>query len=270
MLVVCPLLTVSKRINLEVQRLLVLAQEELLKALTSNPAPSIVLSPRLLQLRPPVRFVLDSISHWGRTTLGMFPAETQKLMSEIVFSRASFDRARRMNRAMWEGFYPRLPTWQDKMGGFAGLKTVSVEMPREGFTTTHIAALKVGRMLLERNTIATFQLLFRHRVTVLAGQRCVESVFGPLHDAKTTKVLPGCEFKTVAREYDLVEARPWAFEHGEPWFSDGKAMQQVLRITRWRDTRVGTEAYEKCTTRDCVVHTNFKLEERRSARLQSS
>lgn len=188
------------------------------------------------------------------------------LIQDIVFAKASLTHTLRANRDLWCSAESDDLTWSDMLNDFLHLKTFSVEVPHGKFASTHIAALCLGRALLEKKRIDSIYLLFRQPITGLERQRHIDSIFGPLVKAEDPTISPQCEFETVARDFDIVAKRPWAFEQDEPWFSNGEAMREVFWITRWSDTKAGSETYAKCITLDCDVHTNCGNVKRRPAR----
>lgn len=140
------------------------------------------------------------------------------------------------------------------------LKTFNIEVcyhaARSGCTQYPglIVALGVGKALLEENSVKAVQLLFRERVEASTWREIFEDFFGPISSTEDIDTTSQCHLIPTVRKFDVVAVQPWAFENNMSWFTHEHKMEQVMRITRWTDTQLGSATYDSCTTTPCDQH----------------
>lgn len=114
-------------------------------------------------------------------------------------------------------------------------------------------------MLLEEKSVKTVNLLFRNKVEESTWQKIVEDAFDRVLDTEDIEPTSQDESESLVSRFNAMEAQPWAFENDMPWFTN-QEMEQVIRITRCKDTQLEPPTHDRRTKSSRDLHiTNQKL-----------
>ncbi|KAG9198805.1 hypothetical protein G6514_009355 [Epicoccum nigrum] len=206
------------------------------------------LAPLVTAFRPRIRYVRENSTD---ELIGDCSLEFDSYLPEslIVLIDDFVLAGQTLAPGVWTTADTHVSTWYDELRSLLNLKTFNIQFPdtQSYFTPTFKAALQVGKMLLEEKSVKNVNLLFREKVQASAWQKIVEDFFGPVLDTKDVETTSQDENKSLVRQFDALEAQPWAFENDMPWFSDRKSMEQVIRITRCKDTQPKSSTHNRRT-----------------------
>ena len=253
--VICALLPVSRSIYEEVWRLLVPARDRFINLVDAMmQSKSWERAPLVAAFRPRIRWVCEYYPLGGNVFGGVdsfLPESLIVLIDDYVL--------------VDDGLSSRdtdfgLSTWYDELRSLLDLKTFNVHFDTQEIWNPNVeAALQVGKMLLEEKSVKTVNLLFRNKVEESTWQKIVEDAFDRVLDTEDIEPTSQDESESLVSRFNAMEAQPWAFENDMPWFTN-QEMEQVIRITRCKDTQLEPPTHDRRTKSSRDLHiTNQKL-----------
>ena len=256
--VVCALLPVSRSTYEEVWRLLVPARDRFINLVDAMmQSKSWERAPLVAAFRPRIRWVCESY-HFTGTDGYVFGGVDHYLPESLIVLIDDYVLVDEGLSSDDTDF--GLSTWYDELRSLLNLKTFNFHFDTKNIWNLNVeAALQVGKMLLEEKSVQTVNLLFRNRVEESTWQKVVENFFGRVLDTEDVEPTSQYESESLVRRFDAMEAQPWAFENDMPWFTN-QEMEQVIRITRCKDTQLEPPTHDRRTKSSRDLHiTNQKL-----------